>query len=334
MDARPDLPRILVLATGGTIAGKQRDPKSAGYEAGAVCIDSLISAVPESRHLASISGEQVFNIGSQDMNTVAWLKLAHLLNAKLKDPKVDGVVITHGTDTMEETGYFLNLVTKSTKPVVLVGSMRPSTSIGADGKMNFYNAVAVAADPQAAGRGVLITMNDEVFSARNATKVHTTRLDAFQSPNRRLAGLVTLGKIDFFAPPANVHTTQSEFSVEGLADLPRVDIIYAYAGMGREFIDFSVKSGARGIVLAGLGGGNASKEAIHALGDAVRHGVVVVRSTRVGSGIVARNMEVDDEKHGFITSMEINPQKARILLMLGLTRTGDAEQLQEYFRQY
>jgi L-asparaginase len=328
-------PKIVLLATGGTIAGVQPSPTDPGYKAGAVSIDSLIKAVPQMKDLADISGEQISNIGSQTMTNDVWLKLAERVNEALKGD-ADGVVITHGTDTLEETGYFLTLVVKSDKPVVLVGSMRPSTAIGADGPANLFDAVSLAVNPEAKGRGALIILNDEIHYAREVTKTNSTQLNTFKSPNRGRAGVMHTGKAFFYFPNDVRHTTKSQFSVDGVKpeDLPRVEVVYSYANFGRETIDFLVQQGVEGIVLAGVGDGNTTDTAIAGLADAAKKGVAVVRATRTGSGIVARNVEVDDDKLGLIASMELSPQKARILLMLGLMRTQDPKTLQDLFYQY
>jgi L-asparaginase len=328
-------PKIMILATGGTIAGAQASTSEAGYKSGSFSVDDLIKAVPQLKDLADISGEQVANIGSQTMNHEVWLKLAKRVNEVLKGD-ADGVVITHGTDTMEETAFFLSLVVKSDKPVVLVGSMRPATAIGADGPANLYNAVALAANPEAKGRGPLVVLNDEIHYAREAQKTNSTALDTFKSPNRGRAGVMNTGKAYFFSTNTMLHTTKSEFSVDGkgVNDLPRVEVVYSYANLGRDGIDFLVSKGVKGIVLAGVGDGNSTDTAIAALAEGAKKGVVVVRSTRTGSGLIVRNVEVDDDKLGFITAMELNPQKARILLMLGLMKTNDPKKLQEFFMKY
>jgi L-asparaginase len=328
-------PKIMILATGGTIAGAQASTAEAGYKSGSFSVDDLIKAVPQLKDIADISGEQVANIGSQTMNHEVWLKLAKRVNEVLKGD-TDGVVITHGTDTMEETAYFLGLVVKSDKPVVLVGSMRPATAIGADGPANLYNAVALAGNPEAKGRGPLVVLNDEIHYAHEAQKTNSTALDTFKSPNRGRAGVMNTGKAYFFSQNTTRHTTKSEFSVDGkgVNDLPYVEIVYSYANFGRDMIDFLVGKGVKGIVLAGVGDGNSTDTAIAALADAAKKGIAVVRATRTGSGLIVRNVEVDDDKLGFIASMELNPQKARVLLMLGLMKTSDTKKLQEYFMVY
>jgi L-asparaginase len=329
-------PKVVILATGGTIAGAQSSSTQVGYKSGSFSVDDLIKAVPHIDDLADLSGEQVANIGSQTMNHEVWLKLAKRINEVLKDDNTAGVVVTHGTDTMEETAYFLSLVVKSDKPVVLVGSMRPATAISADGPANLYNAVALAASPEARGRGPMVVLNDEIHYAHEVQKMNSTSLNTFQSPNRGRAGVMNVGTIHFFSKNTTRHTVNSEFSVEGktVNDLPRVEIIYSYANLGPEMINDLVKGGVKGIVLAGVGDGNSTDAAIAALSEAAKKGVAVVRATRTGSGLVVRNVEVDDDKLGFIASMELSPQKARILLMLGLMNTSDPKKLQEYFMEY
>jgi L-asparaginase len=327
-------PKVVVLATGGTIAGAQAEGQDAGYKSGSFQVEDLIKAVPKLSDLADMSGEQIVNIGSQDMNNEVWLKLAKRVNQVLAQPEVSAVVITHGTDTMEETGYFLSLVTRSSKPVVMVGSMRPATATGADGPANLYNAVAAAVDPRAKGRGVLLVINDEIHYPREATKTNTTQLDTFKSPNRGKAGMTNAGRVYWYDALATRHTANSQFSVDNLSELPRVDIFYAYANVGREYVDQCVALGCKGIVLAGVGDGNATGAMVGGLQDAIRKGVAVVRSSRTNSGITDRNVELNDDELGSIASMELNPQKARVLLMLGLTRTKDTKQLQQIFNEY
>jgi L-asparaginase len=330
------LPKIKVLATGGTIAGAQTTQADAGYKSGTFSVDDLIKAVPQLKNIAELSGEQVANIGSQTMNHEVWLKLAARINEVLKSDDVDGVVITHGTDTMEETAYFLSLVVKSDKPVVLVGSMRPATAISADGPINLYNGVALAGSPEARGKGPLVVLNDTIHYAREAQKMHTTHMDTFESPNRGIAGVMNTGKAYFYSSLSTRHTTNSEFSIDGLtvANLPLVVVVYSYANLGGEFIDAIVEKGVKGIVLAGVGDGNTTDAALAALEKAAKKGVAVVRCSRTGSGIVDRNVEVNDDKLGLIAGMELSAQKARILLMLGLTKTSDVAKLQQYFYEY
>src|SRR6187431_679645 len=209
------LPNIVILATGGTIAGAGASSTGSAYTSGQVKIDAMIDAVPNIRKLANITGEQLANVGSQDMSVKVWLDLANRINTLLAKPDVDGVVITHGTDTQEETAYFLTLVVKTDKPVVLTGSMRPSTALSADGPLNLYNAVALAANPTAKGYGVMVVMNDEIHSAHDVKKMITTPVQTFMSPQEGLIGTVIFGDILFFHKPSGRNTTNSEFNVTG-----------------------------------------------------------------------------------------------------------------------
>jgi len=334
VQAAGELPRVRVLATGGTIAGAQASSTDYGYKSGAYDVNTLINAVPNLGKLAQISGEQVANIGSQDMNDEVWLTLAKRLNAVLASADTDAVLITHGTDTLEETSYFLSLVTKSDKPVVMVGSMRPATATSADGPANIYNGVAVATTPQAKGRGTLVSLNDEFHYARNVVKTDTTSVQTFRSLNRGPAGVVHTGKVQWFQPMDRRLGPQSEFSVDGLDKLPRVDIIYAHANMSPDLIDAAVRNGARGIVVAGVGDGNMTTGALEAVKRAAKSGVVVVRSTRLPMGLTLRNNEVNDDELGFVASGELNPPKSRVLLQLALTRTSDVKRIQAMFYEY
>jgi L-asparaginase len=328
------LPNIVILATGGTIAGAAATGTQAGYTSGAVTIDAMLAAVPGIEKLATVKGEQISNVGSQDMSFDIMLKLAKRINELLATPAVDGIVITHGTDTMEETAYFLNLAVKSDKPVVLVGSMRPSTAVSADGPLNLYNAVGVAADPQARGRGVLVLMNDWIHAAHSLTKTSTTAVQTFMSPLRGLVGVAAYGKNDFYSSPVWKHTTNSEFDVSGVTKLPRVDVIFACADMSPDLIDAAAANGAKGIVIAGVGNGNMNKASLDAAARAAKKGVVVVRSSRVATGSVGRNVEVNDDELNLIASDELNPQKARILLSLALLKPHTPQELQNLFYEY
>lgn len=325
---------ITILATGGTIAGAAASGTQSGYTSGAVTIDAMIAAVPGIKDLANIKGEQISNVGSQDMSFEIMLKLAKRINELLKTDAVDGIVVTHGTDTMEETAFFLNLVVKSDKPVIMVGSMRPSTAVSADGPLNLYNAVAVAGDPRAKGRGVLVVMNDWIHAAHSLTKTSTTAIQTFMSPLRGVVGVSAYGKNDFYNTPQWKHTTASEFDITNADKLPRVDIVFACADMSPDLIDASVRNGARGIVIAGVGNGNMNKVSLDAAANAVKKGVVVVRSSRVATGSVGRNVEVNDDELGFIASDELNPQKARILLSLALLKPHSKGDLQNLFTTY
>ncbi|WP_392430616.1 L-asparaginase 2 [Edwardsiella piscicida] len=326
------LPSITVLATGGTIAGGGDSATKSNYTAGKVGVEALVDAVPQLKNIANIKGEQLVNIGSQDMNDQVWLKLAKKINAECS--KTDGFVITHGTDTMEETAYFLDLTVKCDKPVVLVGAMRPSTAMSADGPFNLYNAVVTAADPASANRGVLVAMNDTVLDGRDVTKTNTTGVETFKSVNYGPLGYIHNGKIDYQRTPARKHTTQTPFDVSKLTSLPKVGIVYNYANASVLPVEALVKDGYQGIVSAGVGNGNIYKTVFDALANAAHDGVAVVRSSRVPTGSTTQDAEVDDAKYGFIASGTLNPQKARILLQLALTETKNPQQIQKIFNTY
>ena len=328
-------PNIVILATGGTIAGAAASGTQAAYKSGAVTIDAMLAAVPGISDLATIKGEQISNVGSQDMSFDILLKVAKRINDLANAGDVDGFVITHGTDTLEESAFFLNLTVKTELPVVMVGSMRPSTAVSADGPLNLYNAVGVAVDPQAKGRGVLVVMNDWIHAAHSLTKTSTTSLQTFMSPLRGLVGVANYGKNDFYTSPEWKHTTKSEFDVSKTTQMPRVDIIFAAADSSPDLIDAAVANGAKGIVIAGVGNGNMNAASIAAASKAAKKGIAVVRSSRVPTGNVGRNVEINDDEMGFIASDELNPQKARILLALALLKAQRSPaELQTLFRTY
>ncbi|MBN6363033.1 MULTISPECIES: L-asparaginase 2 [Providencia] len=324
-------PNITVLATGGTIAGGGDSATSSSYQAGKVGIDALINAVPETKKIANLSGEQLVNIGSQDMNDQVWLTLAKKINQDCD--KTDGFVITHGTDTLEETAFFLDLTTQCKKPIVLVGAMRPSTALGADGPLNLYNAVVLATDKSAGERGVLMAMNDKVVQGRNVMKMSTTEVQAFDAVNSGAEGFIHDGKVTYFQAP-QPRGDKAAFDVSKLEKLPAVGIVYNYANASAAPVKALREEGVEGIVSAGVGNGNMYKVVFDALAKAAKEDVVVVRSSRVPTGYTTRNAEVDDNLYGFVASERLNPQKARVLLQLALTQTKDPQQIQALFEKY
>ena len=331
-----NLKNIVVLATGGTIAGTGESSTGSSYTAGQVRIGEMIDAVPNIRKLANLEGEQTANVGSQDMSVEVWLILANRINELLAKDDVDGIVITHGTDTQEETAFFLNLTVKSDKPVVLVAAMRPSTALSADGPLNLYNGVAVAASDDAKGKGVLVVINDVILSAHAVKKMLTTPVQAFMSPEHGQLGTANFGLVEFFHEPHGIHTVNSEFSIEGVKELPRVDIIYGCADMSTDLIDIMIKAGAKGIIIAGVGDGNMNAGTLEAAKKATKKGIPVVRATRVPVGAVLIHGEVVDTDYGTVSSDELNPQKARIILMLALQQDKNMsrEKLQELMINY
>ncbi|EOJ1937329.1 type II asparaginase [Campylobacter jejuni] len=325
--------RIPILGTGGTIAGFiDSTIATTGYTAGAIDIDVLIKAVPQIRDLADISWEQIANIDSSNMCDEIWLRLAKKI-AKLFAEGIDGVVITHGTDTMEETAYFLNLTIKSDKPVVLVGAMRPSTAISADGPKNLYNAVALVANKEAKNKGVMVAINDKILSARGVVKTHSLNVDAFSSPDFGDLGYIVDGKVFFYNNVTKAHTKNAPFDVSKLTSLPKVDILYSYSNDGSGVAAKALfEHGTKGIVVAGSGAGSIHKNQKDVLKELLKKGLKVVVSSRVVAGCVA--VSDSDEKLGFISAEDLNPQKARVLLMLALTKTSDPKKIQEYFLKY
>lgn len=333
-DTNKEKPNIVILATGGTIAGSaDSELQTTGYKAGAVGVDVLVNAVPQIKEIAQIKGEQIANIDSADMSDEIWLKLVKRVNELLASPEVDGVVITHGTDTMEETAFFLHLTIKSDKPVVLVGAMRPSTAMSADGPKNLYNAVALAAHADSRGRGVMVAMNDRIQSARYVSKIHALNVNAFASPNAGDMGYILDGRVIFYTMPTKAHTTQSEFDVSELRSLPKVDILYSYANDGSSVAAQALfNQGTKGIVVAGTGAGSIHKDHKDMLKKLMQNGLVVVQSSRVNNGFITANES--DSEFGFIGSGDLNPQKARVLLMLALTKTDNPKRIAEIFSQY
>ncbi|MDF7673165.1 asparaginase [Acetobacteraceae bacterium ESL0709] len=305
-------PRVLILATGGTISGEADDRSVMAYNAGAVSGEALSAAVPGLRKLALLKVEQISNIASQNMNAQIWFHLAERIESAVEADEVDAIVITHGTDTMEETAFFLSCVLTSRKPVIMTGAMRPSTAISADGPSNLYQAVKVASAPVSQGRGVMIVMNGVIHSARRVVKTDTTSLQTFQSRNGGEIGFVDMADVRFLERPPVIRP----FPLPTENKLPDVRIIYAYAGMDACQIDEAINAGVVGLVIAGMGDGNMPDMVLERLDRAVEAGIIVVRSSRVERGFVHRNIEIDDDKHKFIVSCDLGPQKARILLQL------------------
>lgn len=327
-----DLPRIIILATGGTIAGSGESSVKAAYTAGKVPIDDLLNAVPQIHNYAKITGEQIAQIGSQDMNIDTWLKLSNRINEIFEKNLADAVVVTHGTDTQEETAYFLELTIKSNKPVVLVGAMRPSTAMSQDGNRNLLDAVIVAASSNSKDVGVVVAMNEEVYTGRDVTKTVTTNTATFKSRNFGPIGLIFDGKVSYYYK--TLRSPKEKFNVKGLTKLPQVEIVYGYADASPTAVNAAINEGVKGIVYAGLGNGNYPNQVGKSLERASKSGIIVCRSARAGSGRVTLENEVDDKVLGFIVSDDLNPQKARVLLMLALTKTSNKEELQEIFFKY
>lgn len=330
----PPLPRIAVLATGGTIAGAAADAtNTSGYQAGVVGVEQLLAVVPALSSVARIAPEQIASVDSKDMAMPLWTTLAQRINALLATDDIDGVVVTHGTDTLEETAYLLHLTIKSDKPVVLTAAMRPASALSADGPLNLLNAVTVAAHTGSRGQGVLVAFNNRIHCARDVVKTSTYAVDAFQSPEIGALGWVQDGRVEFQRGVVRAHTLATEFVIG--TNWPHVDIVTSYAGVSRIAVDALVAAGVRGIVVAGTGNGSIHQSMLQALADAASQGVAVVRSSRVGSGHVMHNGAAADDALGFISAGSLNPYKARVLLMLALAAGGTGPvALQKVFDTY
>ena len=334
-ETQQKLSNVVVLATGGTIAGAGASAaNSATYQAAKVGIEQLIAGIPELSQLANVRGEQVMQIASESITNENLLQLGRRV-AELADSKdVDGIVITHGTDTLEETAYFLNLVEKTDKPIVVVGSMRPGTAMSADGMLNLYNAVAVAGSKNARGKGVLVTMNDEIQSGRDVSKMINIKTEAFKSPWGPL-GMVVEGKSYWFRLPAKRHTMDSEFDIKNIKSLPDVEIAYGYGNVSDTAYKALAQGGAKAIIHAGTGNGSVSSRVVPALQELRKNGVQIIRSSHVNAGgFVLRNAEQPDDKYDWVVVHDLNPQKARILAMVALTKTQDSKELQRMFWEY
>ncbi|MEA1617363.1 asparaginase [Erythrobacter sp. T5W1-R] len=306
-------PRILVLGTGGTIAGAAGSATGGGYRAGGLALSAMLDAAAGLGLEAELVGEPIAQIGSQDMGWDQWSALHAACLAACGDPAISGIIITHGTDTAEETALLLDLTLPAGKPVVLVGAMRPADAVGSDGLRNLANGVAVASDPQGGGRGVMVVMGDAVFAAVDVRKAATAHIDAFRGFPRGPIARVTPSQITWFGPP---HRADAPASYAWPQSLPRVAILTAGAGMDAKPVEALLGIGCKGIVLAGMGQGNAPGCVLDALAAAAKAGIAVVRSSRVDEGMVERNVEVDDDARGFVAARALGPAKARILLQV------------------
>ncbi|MFV0644969.1 MAG: asparaginase [Sphingomonadaceae bacterium] len=308
-------PHIRILATGGTIAGKAHAATGKGYDAGQAAIADILAGAASFDFGMELDGIDVAQIGSQDIGWPVWNRLHDLVAEAMEDKSITGILITHGTDTAEETAFLLDLTLPASKPVVLVGAMRPMDAVGTDGLRNFANALQVAGDPNAHGRGVLLVMGDHVLSAVDARKAATTHIDAFAGFPRGPLANVTPAGVKWYGPADRIG---AEARFAWPTNLPRVEIVYAAAGEDAAMVNAALAAGAQGLVLAGMGQGNAPTEILDALAQAVTNGILVVRASRVDQGPVERNVEVDDDALGFVAARNLNPQKARILVQMAL----------------
>ncbi len=332
LDNQDSKPRVIILATGGTIAGSAQSSVQAAYNPGVQNIEVIIASVPEIKSLATLKGIQVCNISSQNMEEQIWLELWRVADSLFTNDLCDGIVITHGTDTMEETAYFLNLTLRHTKPVVITGSMRPATSLSADGPFNLYNAVALAASAKAQNKGVMVTMNDYIYCANDVTKNNTVNTNSFTCPNYGPLGYIRGGIPTFYRENKFLHTASSQFDISGLQKLPKTEIILSYSFASDAAINAVIQDGAQGIVIAGVGHGNFNRPIAEAMKKAVAKNIAIVRSSRILLGGV--DFDAEEYNPQWPVSLNKSPQKARILLMLALTKTTNPTQIQHYFEQY
>ena len=332
----PDLPRVALILTGGTIDSLGRDRLHlAGYEETGQRLGpgELLARVPELKAIARVEEVPFARLPSPAITAGDWLELNRLLHQLLEPDDLHGAVITHGTNTLEETAYFLNLVLKTDKPVVLVGSMRPASALSTDADLNLVNAVRVAAAPEAVGKGALVVLNDTIHAAREVTKAATYRVQTFESRDAGPLGYADAdGRVIFYRSPVRRHTLATPFDVRELSELPRVDVVLSYAGQDGAMIDAAVTAGARGILSAGTGAGRVSPAEEQAFERARAHGIVIVQSSRVGSGRVVPTSRL--RQRDLIAADNLSPWKARILLALALTVTADLAEIQSMFERY
>ena len=323
-----ELPVVKLFTTGGTIQSLGKDRlKLAEYREGRIDGATIVEAVPEASRLARIEVEAISAVSSTRMGAEQGLPLARQLMTELERPEVAGAVVTHGTTTLEETAYFLHLTVRTTKPIVVIGSMRPWTAVSRDGPLNFLGAVRTVLTPEAAGKGVLVLLNDTIHSARFVTKRHTYNIETFVSPDVGPLGFAAADRVVLYRSPVTRHTADTEFDLDGIEELPQVDVVYGYQEASRAPIDALVEEGAKGIILA-----DGSPAYGNAVLEARAAGVVVVQGSRKGSGRVVLSDRT--AARGEITADNLHPQKARILLRLALTRTTDARELQRIFNEY
>jgi L-asparaginase len=330
-------PRVHVLGTGGSIAGI--GPHRLDYtlypELGRkLTVAQMLERIPEARELAQLTGEDVLQVGSPSIGPNEWLRLAERIHALFGGTSpTEGIIVTHGTATLEETAYFLHLVVKSDRPVVLTGAMRPPSAVGTDADLNLLDAVRLAAAPEAAGRGVLTILNNEIQSARDVTKSNAFRVDTFHSRDFGVLGYVDSdARVLFYRSVTRPHTRATPFDVRGRKGLPRVDIVYSYAGADGMLVDALAERRPDGMVLVGFGGGSYPGAFFEAGRRAVQAGIPVVLATRSWNGRVVATPRL--ESGGFLVCDDLMPQKARILLMLALTATRDPREIQEMFYRY
>ncbi|MST88000.1 asparaginase [Sharpea azabuensis] len=324
--------KIVVIATGGTIAGSGEAGKTADYRAGTIEVEEVLASIPQVKDIANIEMIQLLSVDSNEMNEQHWLALLDMINKQASRDDVDGIVVTHGTDTLEETAYFLNLTVHTVKPVVLTGAMRPATATSADGPFNLYQAIALAANDKAIGCGIMALFSSTIYSARGIEKVNNYKIDAFGHNGSGALGYMRDDEVYISTRPVTHHTIYSLFSHEHYQSLPNVSLVTYYAGAPVLLLE-AVSTYSQGIVVVGTGSGNFSKQWVDKLEELARKGIVIVRSSRVAHAIVF-DEPVFDPEHLFVGSNTLSPFKARILLALCLTRTKKREEIEQFFKTY
>ena len=330
-EPNPALPTVAVLATGGTIAGAGSLGKATNYRPGQLDVGALVDMAQGAHDIANVRTVQICNVNSDDITAGDWIALARAIDEMAADPDIDGFVITHGTDTLDETAYFLNLVAKTDKPVVLTGAMRPATATSPDGPMNLLQSIALAGSPEARGRGVMVVFSDGIFGGRDVRKISTFQTDAFSASDFGCMGYMIDGEPHFYNSSSKAHTTATEFEVDSLDGLPPVAVAYFTIDADPGILDYLVESGAQGIVIAGAGSGCYSRAWNSRIEALAGSGVPVVRSSRIGAGMITH----DDAYGGnVVKGNDLAPQKAAVLLRLALTRTNDPARIQDMFDRY
>ena len=330
-DEDDSLPTIAVLATGGTIAGAGEEGKATNYSAGQLDVGTLVNSAKGITEVANVRGAQVCNVGSDDITAEHWLTIANTISEMAKDEEIDGFVITHGTDTLDETAYFLNLTVKTDKPVVLTGAMRPATATSADGPMNLYQSIALAASKDAAGQGSMVVFSDGIYGGRDVQKISTFQTDAFNSKDFGCLGYMVDGVPHFYNKTVKRHTTESEFDVSKLKELPKVAVAFFTIDADPGILDYYAQSGVQGIVVAGAGAGSYSEAWNNKIEELASTGIPVIRCSRISAGYIPH----DDYFLGNMArGNDLAPQKASVLLRLALTVTNDIEKIQTMFNEY
>ena len=329
------LPKVHIIATGGTISGigaNRLDYTQYSDTGNRYTIEQLIERIPEVKNIANLTYENLLATGSTNITPKDWLVIAERANTLLQDG-IDGIVITHGTATLEETAYFLHLTIKSNKPVVLTGAMRPPSSMSTDADINLLDAIRIASSAKAQNMGVMGVLNNQIHSAREIIKMNTLRVDTFQSNDLGFLVFVDSdGQVIFYRNSIKTHTYESEFSTQGLDQLPRVDIAVAYSGGDGLLIDAVKKNESQGLILAGFGSGTLPTVMKDSALELVKGGIPVVLASRSIMGRIVLTEKLRDE--GFITCDNLSPQKARILLMLSLLQTSDTQKIRDLFEKY